>query len=241
MEKRVFISYRRDDTAPVARLIYDRLCPVLSKDHVFLDVSTIHGGDDFQRKITTEIGRCDVALVLIGDRWLGSKEQAQFRICQSDDYVRLEIREALASSKIIIPVLVSSTKMPKPDQLPDDIRTITSRNALLLRHESFDDDVESIISAIVGETDRARAWEAHTSIWLRAVHSLGGMLAAILLLVGLALTHFLLFQQALSDSIGAPLTTLLFLAAIVLGGWVGLRNAGRLALRARTSRRLRNS
>ena len=40
--------------------------------------------------------------------------------------------------------------MPKLEELPEDIGAITTRNALPLRHESFDDDVENIVTAVLG-------------------------------------------------------------------------------------------
>ena len=49
--KRVFISYRREDTAPAAGRVYDRLCQLLSKPNVFFDVSTIAGGEIFDRNV----------------------------------------------------------------------------------------------------------------------------------------------------------------------------------------------
>ena len=66
MAKRVFISYRREDTAPAAGRVYDRLCQLLSKPNVFFDVSTIAGGEIFDRKLMSEIERSDAVLVFIG-------------------------------------------------------------------------------------------------------------------------------------------------------------------------------
>jgi hypothetical protein len=53
--KRVFISYRREDTASAAGRVYDRLSRLLSKANVFFDVSAIGGGEDFVQRIASEI------------------------------------------------------------------------------------------------------------------------------------------------------------------------------------------
>ena len=44
---RVFISYRRQDTAWPARQLYDVLVAELGADRVFKDVDDIEPGDDF--------------------------------------------------------------------------------------------------------------------------------------------------------------------------------------------------
>jgi TIR domain len=133
--KRVFISYRREDTAPAAGRVYDRLCQLLSKPNVFFDVSTIAGGEIFDRKLMSEIERSDAVLVFIGKSWL-VVSGGRARLEQPGDYVRAEVSAALERPVLVLPVLVDGARMPLPDQLPEDIRAITSRNALLLRHEA---------------------------------------------------------------------------------------------------------
>ena len=65
MAKKVFISYRREDTAPAAGRVYDRLSRLLSKRNVFFDVSTISGGENFESRIVSGIERSDAALAFI--------------------------------------------------------------------------------------------------------------------------------------------------------------------------------
>jgi hypothetical protein len=224
LAKRVFISYRREDTAAVARLVYDRLWRVLGKSSVFFDVNAIGGGEDFEKRIITEISRSDAALILIGDKWLGVNASSERgRIWDSQDYVRAEVREALARSLLIIPLLVSGTRMPGAEQLPDDVKALSTKNAMSLRHESFEDDTENIIAAILGTQARERGWEKQASIWRRIAWTLGGMVMAAGTVLALALAHFAIFARPLEASIGIPSTVLLIVATIVLGGWAGLR------------------
>jgi hypothetical protein len=229
---RIFISYRRDDTAAVAHLLYDRLWRVFSRRAVFFDIATIGGGEDFEKRIAAEIGRSDAVLIFIGERWLGpAASSSKLRIWESNDYVRTEIREALARQIKVIPVLVSGTRMPSPEQLPDDIRAVTTRNALSLRHESFDDDTENIVSAIRGTDAPERHWDRRISVWSRIAYGFGGAtLAAAFIVVG-ALMHFWLFDRPLAASIGTPLTVLTALATICLGGWLGTLRANARASR----------
>ena len=81
------------------------------------------------------------------------------RLKEPGDYVRAEVSAALQRAVLVLPVLVDGARMPQPDQLPDEIRAITSRNALPLRHESFDDDAENIVAAVLGVAAGARPWD----------------------------------------------------------------------------------
>src|SRR6266508_465733 len=67
---RIFISYRREDTAYPAGWLYDRLADRFADGQVFKDVDSIKLGDDFVQVLTAAVGSCDVLLALIGDRWL---------------------------------------------------------------------------------------------------------------------------------------------------------------------------
>lgn len=227
MPKTVFISYRREDTAAAAGRVYDRLSQILKKPNVFFDVSAIGGGEDFVTRIESEIAKSDVALIFIGDKWLGKRPSDETRIWEQDDHVRAEVRAALERQLLVLPVLVGGTRMPKPDQLPEDIRAIATKNALLLRHESFDDDTENIVSTVLGVAARTRRWEDKGTLAAKLAYALGGALAASALVLVLALAHYWILARPLSASIGAPLTTLLLIAGAALGAWLGLRYEAR--------------
>ena len=221
MAKRVFISYRREDTAPAAGRVYDRLCQLLSKPNVFFDVSTIAGGEIFDRKLMSEIERSDAVLVFIGKLWLAVKG-GRARLAEPGDYVRAEVSAALQRSVLVLPVLVDGARMPQPDQLPDDIRAITSRNALPLRHESFDDDAENIVAAVLGVAAGARPWDDRGRLGIKLGYAAAGLVAAVMALIATAVVHFWVAGRPLSASIGEAATTLLLLAVAVIGVVLGL-------------------
>ena len=223
MPKRVFISYRREDTAAAAGRVYDRLARVLAKPNVFFDVSTIAGGEDFVQRIAAEITKSDAALVFIGDKWLEqSAPGGRARIFEPDDYVRAELRATLSRPVLVLPVLVGGAHMPKAELLPEDIRAITTKNALPLRHESFDDDTENIVAAVLGLKAGERAWEERP-LGTRIGATIGGAIAGCLLVLFVALMHFWVMGRPLSASIGAPLTTMILAAAALAGAWIGWR------------------
>ena len=67
---RIFVSYRREETAYPAGWLYERLAERFGAGQVFKDVDSIQLGDDFVEVITRAVGSCDVLLALIGDEWL---------------------------------------------------------------------------------------------------------------------------------------------------------------------------
>lgn len=92
---RVLISYRRDDSAPYAGRIYDSLCERLGRT-VFLDIDSIEPGEDFPEKLRRTLENCHAVLAVIGPRWLSASDaQGRQRLRLEDDYVRLEVAEAL--------------------------------------------------------------------------------------------------------------------------------------------------
>ena len=224
MSEKVFISYRREDTAAVAGRVYDRLSRLLSKRNVFFDVSTIGGGEDFLKRIASEISSSDVALVFIGVRWLEPVQATgKARIWEADDHVRAEVRAAMARSIRVLPVLVSGASMPKPEQLPEDIRAITTKNALPLRHESFDDDTERLVAAVLGVSAKEKSWEKEGTLWSKfAYAALGALAGSVFAVIG-ALFHYWVLARPLSSTIGGPVTVLLLIAIVMFGVWLGLR------------------
>ena len=228
MPKRVFISYRREDTAPAAGRVYDRLSRLLSKSNVFFDVSAIGGGVDFEKKIASEIGRSDAALIFIGDKWLEQIQPTnEIRIWEPNDYVRAEVRAALARPILVLPILVASARMPKPAQLPEDIRAITTKNALPLRHESFDDDTENIVAAVLGVSGRERPWEDKSTLGSKVAYAVVGVIAALALMLIVSLVHYWMLARPISASVGGPVTAMILALTLIFGGWMGLRYEAR--------------
>lgn len=131
---RIFISYRRRDSAYVASSLRDALHARFGTDSVFFDVDNIPFGADFRKYIGNAVGQCDVLLVLIGDQWLHStNDQGRRQIEDPSDYVRIEIESALKRDIPVIPVLVGEAKVPGASELPESIRDMVFRNAAEIR------------------------------------------------------------------------------------------------------------
>src|SRR5690242_2126838 len=146
---RIFMSYRREDTAYPAGWLYDRLAGHFARSQIFKDIDSIELGDDFVDMITTAVGACDVLVVLIGDRWLTATGQdGQRRLDDPDDFVRLEIEAALARNVRVIPILVEGAQMPRADELPASLAKLARRQALELSPARFDADIRRLLRVL---------------------------------------------------------------------------------------------
>ena len=145
----IFISYRREDSQELAGRLFDRLAQRFGKDRVFRDIDAIEPGAKFAEVIAERIGGCDALVALIGKGWLDAKDaQGRRRLDLPNDFVKAEIAEALAQSKLVIPVLIEGTPMPARDALPPEIAALADHNALPVSDSRFDFDVGRLVSAI---------------------------------------------------------------------------------------------
>ena len=145
----IFISYRHDDSDGIALLLYDRLSDRFGKDSVFLDVKSLGLGTRWLRDIKTHGSRSGVVLALIGPRWLPLLKERERGSAGTVDFVQMELELALRHwGGQIIPVLVGGARMPEPINLPRSLRALASLQAVGLRNESFDHDLERLLAAM---------------------------------------------------------------------------------------------
>jgi glycerophosphoryl diester phosphodiesterase len=136
---RVFISYRRQETAWPARQLYDVLVAELGADRVFKDVDTIDPGDDFVERMQSAVSSCQVLLALIGPQWLATDAKGARRLDDPKDFVRLEVETALNRDDVrVIPILVDNAKMPTAEELPKELAALTRRQAIQIDPVNFD-------------------------------------------------------------------------------------------------------
>jgi hypothetical protein len=168
IQGRIFISYRRDDSAGYARLIYDRL-NARFPHRVFMDVTGIEAGADFVEAIEQAIGSCVALVVLIGQQWLTTGGQR--RLDDLADFVRLEIAAALKRNIRVIPVLLRGATMPAAEELPPDLAPLARRQAIEISDANFDHDIERLIRALeseLSETEPRQTAAPARRYWLLA-------------------------------------------------------------------------
>lgn len=151
---RIFVSYRRDDAAGFTRAIYNEL--VKHSFQVFMDVEAIGPGLPFDEAIKRALDQSEVLLVMIGQRWLEPQAGGGSRINDPNDFVHLEISEALSRKIRVIPVLLDGASMPDKEALPEPLRAMALRNAIEVSNNRFDFDVDKLIKAV--RKARPRRW-----------------------------------------------------------------------------------
>lgn len=145
---KVFISYRRRETAGHAGRLYDRLAERFGDERVFMDVR-MEPGVDFVEQIDDAVTHCDALLSLIGAQWLDMRdEHGRRRLDDPNDFARLEVESALARDVRVIPVLLQDAKMPEPEDLPESLAPLARRHAIELSDERWDYDVGRLIEVL---------------------------------------------------------------------------------------------
>ena len=137
---RVFLSYRRSDTAAVAHAVRYAL---LNGGHaVFLDTVDVDTGDAFRDVIRDELANAGLVLFLIGPGF------APERLHRTGDVVRFEWLQARFYGCGIQLVLVDDARMPATADLPAELRWIGERSASTLRTSTLGRDIDALVAAV---------------------------------------------------------------------------------------------
>lgn len=145
----IFISYRRDDSSGYAGRLYDRLAAHFGRPNVFMDIEALEPGVDFVEGIDEAMASCGALVVLIGSEWLPiSDPQGRRRLDNPNDFIRLEIANALRRNLCVLPVLVNGAAMPTEEELPPELAPLARRQAQELSNTRWDYDVSRLIEAL---------------------------------------------------------------------------------------------
>lgn len=145
---KVFISYRREDSAGHTGRLYDTLRARWGAGNVFLDVSGIDSGRKFADVIRTAVQSCDVVLAVIGPEWLTCEAGGQRRIDDPADLVRTEILTAFAGDVPVIPVLVGGAAPLPASALPGPLKPLAALDAHDMTDERWSYDADRLVEAM---------------------------------------------------------------------------------------------
>jgi hypothetical protein len=151
MAGKIFVNYRRDDVPGDARGVCQSLATEFGKSNVFMDVDNLLAGQRFDKELAKALNVCDVLIAVMGPHWM---ELFKAKAASGErDYVREEIAEALKRQVIVIPVRAgregSMPVLPRPQELPEDIRELVLYQKHDVAHERFGRDMTALIAAIV--------------------------------------------------------------------------------------------
>lgn len=150
---RIFISYRRSDTARAAARLAERLRDELGADRVFLDSDAIGGGQPWASRLREALADCTVLVALMGESWLRAQNEQTGvrRLDEPEDYVRRELEWALDARLSIIPLCVDDASLPTAAALPASIRRLLDYQSHPLRttdNPQWNEDVRRILAAL---------------------------------------------------------------------------------------------
>lgn len=129
---KIFLSYRRGESAHFAGRLLDFLEMRFGAGSVFFDVQSIPPGMDFWDYIKDVLDGCAIQLVVIGPHWprlLRERRRRWYQRSAADDYVVQEIAAALELQVPVLPVLFDGAAMPSRADLPPALHMLPSLNA----------------------------------------------------------------------------------------------------------------
>jgi tetratricopeptide (TPR) repeat protein len=117
---------------------------------VWLDYDDIGPGEQFEEALNEALAQSDNLLAIIGPDWLTAVKDGHRRLDDPEDWVRREVAAGLSGRAAVTPVLVGNAQLPTAEELPEPLKTLPARQAIEVRPERFDDDVEDLIRRIGG-------------------------------------------------------------------------------------------
>ena len=157
MKYDIFISYKRK-SLPTANNLYYRLT---TKGYsTFFDLEEMRR-DNFDTQLLQYIENANDVFVILEEGSLDGCKKANWK---EEDWFCHEIAFALEKGKNIIPILLNGYVMPEQQQLPDELKELSLKNAPEFSFSFFDEYIEKLISKEY-ITSKAVLQNAATSIF----------------------------------------------------------------------------
>jgi hypothetical protein len=156
---KIFISYRREESAWPTGRICDHLYRRFGVDNFVRDVDHIPAGCDFREYISQAVNRCQVPLAVIGEQWSDIRfrdgpKQGQRRLDDPADFVRIEIEAALQRNVPVIPLMVGVPYLHE-EQLPLSLKPLAFRHGHFIRPDpDFLNDIARLIESLVSTLEK---------------------------------------------------------------------------------------
>jgi hypothetical protein len=133
------ISYRREDVDAASRL-GDWLADHFGGSRIFIDTE-IRAGDRFPAVIEAAIRDCDVVVAVITDHWRDGLDD-------DDDWVRREMREALAANKPVVPVLMHGIGLPAAADLPEELLPLAETEMIPITARGYRSEISELVGVL---------------------------------------------------------------------------------------------
>ncbi|MEV5208260.1 toll/interleukin-1 receptor domain-containing protein [Micromonospora sp. NPDC053740] len=144
----IFINYRTVDSALGAVMLDNKLVERFGRDLVFRDDRSLPMGKAFEQILWDRLQTSDVVLAVIGPHWLTEAVDGLQLIADSNDFVHREIAKALDLNLNLVPVLVGDTPLPKPQELPQELRRLPEYKAFSIRARNPEPDINRLVDQL---------------------------------------------------------------------------------------------
>ena len=160
MAGKIFINYRRGDSAPHALAVAGYLEDKFGKSNIFIDIDRLLPGQEFETVLKDKLGQCEVMLAIIGPNWVDARDEktGSRRLADPEDWVRAEIEGALARNIRVIPILVAGAKLPSESDLPKSLQPLLKRQAVTLTTNGFRYEMAGLAGDLA-EPAEPRRWD----------------------------------------------------------------------------------
>lgn len=152
----IFISYRREGGFETADAIYQRLKNAGYR--VFFDLEKLRSGK-FNTQLLDIIAQCKDFIVVLPQNGLE-------RVDNPDDWVRIELSQALKLKKNIIPVMLRGFTWP--EKLPDEIAEVKFYQGVTASdYNYFDASIEKLKNYL--QSKRGITWQRYKKLLIGAI------------------------------------------------------------------------
>jgi len=132
---RIFVNYRREDTAGHVLALMPSLRDRFGSDRIFRDLDDVPPGQNFVDYFKGALESCSVMLVVIGPDWLTSPHPRRGMrwLDDPDNFERIEIATALKKENVRViwdTIVDEITGRPGKTPLPPSVEGLKLRNAV---------------------------------------------------------------------------------------------------------------
>jgi pterin-4a-carbinolamine dehydratase len=148
MAQRVFLSYRRSDSAvqaiPLKVVLQQKLPDVL----VFVDTQSINPSERWPDRLTVALDQASAVVALIGPNWRFGEDGTD-RFADPEDWVLRELAYALEHKVAVVPVFLDTIATTAYRELPESLDGMRPIHGIdLRRDEHWSKDVDGLASRV---------------------------------------------------------------------------------------------
>lgn len=158
-ETLIFVNYRGRDAGTAAAFVHTELSRRFGARLVFLDYESIPLGRDFKPVLFARVRGSAVLLAIVGSRWLEGVV-GQRPIDDPDDWVRMEILEALEHGVPVVPVLFDGATLSL-DRLPPELAVLVDLQYFEIRTRRQRHDIAGLADHLAREIPGLRDLPVH--------------------------------------------------------------------------------